>query len=74
MTYDEWKARAYGETDEPEPDYIEPDGPATEKIDGIPFETVKGDLAKCGLCGTVVDVGGEIKAHIAEHKYGELGD
>jgi hypothetical protein len=45
-----------------------------EKIDGIPFETVKGDLAKCGLCGAVVDVGGEIKAHIAEHKYGELED
>ncbi len=39
------------------------------------YQTPRG-TKECRRCrsirGTVVDVGGEIKAHIAEHKYGEM--
>lgn len=47
----------------------EPDA-RVETIAGIPFVSVNGlsDTAKCVLCGTVCDVGGEIREHIAWHE------
>ncbi len=65
-------ARAY---DGGVPDPITPPGVlpvvTREYIEGVPFDRVDGlsDVAKCGLCGDVVDVGGEIRAHIAQHQY-----
>lgn len=50
--------------------------PASDKIHriyGIPFGPAPGlehlnDYAQCKLCGDVVDVGGELRAHVEYHE------
>lgn len=40
-----------------------------EKIGGVPFRGIgTTDWARCELCGTEVDVGGEIRLHIEMHQ------
>jgi len=40
-----------------------------ERVGGVGFEQVGvgQDTARCTLCGQIVDVGGELKAHLREH-------
>lgn len=40
----------------------------TQMIYGYPFESTDlADLAKCLTCGQIVDVGGELRAHVNDH-------
>lgn len=57
----------------PEPKEAPALPPEPEYIAGIPFypdpkNPTLSDLAMCGLCSEVVDVGGEMRDHVARHE------
>lgn len=61
----------------PEPKEAPPLKPEPEYIAGIPFgpdpkNPTLSDLAQCLLCMEVVDVGGEMRDHIARHEDARL--